>query len=65
MTEELQVNLLETVDNIKKEHPELAQLLEQFRIDQQEYDQAMLAILSAQMIPSNTYGTARESFGYA
>ena len=51
--------LLDALDTIKKEQPELESILQQFQIDQAEYDSAMLALLSSQL-PYNTYGTSED-----
>lgn len=53
----IRAQLLDTLGSIKREHPELDEILRQFQIDQTEYDKAMLVILSAQISPRNTYAT--------
>ncbi len=53
----IRAQLLDTLESIKREHPELDEILKQFQIDQTEYDKTMLTILSAQISPRNTYAT--------
>jgi hypothetical protein len=54
--------LLDVLDAIKREHPELEGILQQFQIDQAEYDRTMLSILSSQIEPHNTYATSKGPF---
>lgn len=56
---ETRVQLLDALEAIKREHPELDDILQQFQIDQAEYDRAMLAILSSQVGLYNTYATEK------
>ena len=57
--------LIDALDAIKREHPELESILQQFQIDQGEYDRTMLSILSPQVEPHNTYATSKGPFYYA
>jgi hypothetical protein len=57
--------LFDALDAIKREHPELESILQQFQIDQGEYDRTMLSILSSLVEPHNTYATSKGPFYYA
>lgn len=50
--------LLDMLDRIKAQNPELMATLEQLSLDQSEYDRAMLTILASEIGPYNTYTTA-------
>lgn len=49
--------VFEALRKIKDQHPELEHLLTQFQIDQNEYEMAMLQLLSYQYQPQNTYAS--------
>lgn len=51
--------LLEMLEAVKRKHPELADILPQFQMDQSEYDRAMLAIMAAETQPRNTCATSQ------
>ncbi len=54
------VELLDMLESIKQENPELENILKQFQINQAEYARAMLTILSSQTGPYNTYVTDKD-----
>lgn len=64
-TQDARAQLFDALDFIKREHPELESILQQFQIDQGEYDRTMLSILSSQIEPHNTYATSKGPFYYA
>ena len=64
-TPDARAQLFDALDAIKREHPELKSILQQFQIDQGEYDRTMLSILSSQLEPHNTYATSKGPFYYA
>jgi hypothetical protein len=60
-TADTRISLLDELEAIKREHPELDEILQKFQIDQAEYDRTMLAILASELQPHNTYATGKES----
>jgi hypothetical protein len=64
-TLDARAQLFDALNSIKREHPELESILQQFQIDQGEYDRTMLSILSSQIEPHNTYATSKGPFYYA
>jgi hypothetical protein len=56
------VHLMTKLEAAKKEHPELEEILNQFQIDQAEYDKTMMAIFASQTEPRNTYVTINGPF---
>lgn len=53
-----QTELLDILEAVKQEQPELSNILEQFQMDYAEYDRALLSILSPQLMVHDTYGIA-------
>jgi len=52
--------LLDTLEAIKRQNPELEEILRKFQIDQAEYDNAMLTLLASQFEPHSTYATGED-----
>ena len=50
--------LVEQVEELKRQNPHLARILEQFQIDQADYDRAMLQMLASEWTPYGTSATA-------
>ena len=54
------IQLLTQLEAVKAQHPELNQILAQFKINQAEYDRAMLSILDSQSVHYATSATSDE-----